>query len=57
MTKEDFAEEYIAREKAANATPQGADCRAILTALAKEHGWTYEAARDAVIDHTIAGPC
>lgn len=55
MTPDDFAAEYLRREREANARKEGADPRAILTALADEHGITYAEARKIVLDRTIYG--
>lgn len=53
MTPEALATEYLRREREANATPQGADHRAILAALADENGLSYAEARGIILDHTI----
>ncbi len=52
MAPEDFAAEYLRRERAANRKPHGADHRSILEALAAEHGIAYETARAAILDYT-----
>ena len=49
--------EYLAREKSAHATPQGADCKAILTAVAGEHDLTFSELRSMVLDATVMGAC
>lgn len=55
MTPEQFAQEYLRREADAMKRKEGADCCAILSKLANEHGWTYEAARSAVLDYKLHG--
>jgi predicted DsbA family dithiol-disulfide isomerase len=57
MTPEQIAAEYLRREREAHATLRGADCRAILTALAEEVGMDYAEAREIILDHTTMGPC
>lgn len=57
MTPEQIAAEYLRRERVANATLRGADCRTILTALAKEVGMDYAEVREIILDNTMTGPC
>lgn len=57
MTPEQIAAEYLRRERVANATLRGADCRAILSALAREVDIEYAEAREIILDNTMTGPC
>lgn len=43
---------YLEREKADNATPQGADHKAILADVAQEHGMHAATLRNLVLDAT-----
>lgn len=44
---------YYEAEKAANATPVGADCKAILIAVAESHGIDAKELRGMILDETI----
>lgn len=44
---------YFEAEKAANATPCGADCKAILTTVAESHGIDPKELRSMILDETI----
>lgn len=57
MTDVDVAvAEYLRRESAAMATPQGADHVAIMEAVAGEYGIDVSVLSGAVIDQTVTGP-
>ena len=47
---------YLEREKAATATPQGADHKAILADVAQEHGMGATDLRDLIKKHTVMEP-
>lgn len=47
---------YLEREKAAQATPQGADCRKLSDDVAQEYGIDALKLRTMIIDHTVKGP-
>lgn len=48
-------DEYLAAEKAANATKEGADLNAIAAEVAARHNTTAKALLDAVIEYDMPG--
>lgn len=57
MTMQAAVTEYLEREKAAHAAPGKVDLNAIAQDVAKRHQITERALWDAVLAHTMAGPC
>ena len=55
MTQEQIATEYLAREKAANAKPAGADVHGIIRDMCSDYGLERRDVVRAVLD-TIARP-
>ncbi len=47
--------DYMERERAANAKPQGADPQAILKEVADKYGIEYAHARRIILDRTVMG--
>lgn len=55
MTDAEIVAEYLRREAAAKATPQGHDVVAICAALGREVGMNADDVLSLVIEHTISG--
>lgn len=57
MTEDEIISAYLERESAANATPQGADVRAICEEVGQLAGVNWWDVHNLVIEATISGAC